>query len=936
VSEAEKAALYGLPDFDEFQRLEYFAFSPEEHALVQSRAGLPEQLVCILQIAFFKAKRAFFQFLLADVAKEDIDFVMQRFFPDRVLHRRKVSKREYYLQHREILQLFGYRSWSGKFLLPLFETATQQARLDVTPSFVLTELIAALKREKIVRPGYNTLQRIISQALAKERERLGHLVNRALNKKANATLKQLLKSEGSLSEEPVSDLTIVQRDAKNFRYAAMTLERQKRALLAPLYRAAKELLPKLDISQRNIEYYASLATFYTIYDLRHLKPEQTKLYLLCYVWQRYRIFSDNLVDALDYQMKQLEEETKASAVQQFAKARIGQQQESPKVGQLLLLYVDPKLKDGTPFGHVRRRAFKILSKEDVATIGQRYCEKPVSQIEWRWREVDKVAPRFIKNVRPLAMELDLSSQTTPSPWLNALKWMKKVFEKQQSLERRPLWEIPKNTVPKRLRPYLLELDSQGEPVRLRGDRYEFWIYRQVRKHLTVGELYLDDSVRRRRFSDELVSIERKEEVLKGLDIPWLRQPADKTLDELFEKLHQLWSNFDCELRNGKLTHLEYDPAQKKLTWRKPEVEKEEESDFYVKLPQHDVADVFRLVNERCDFLSQLTPLQPRYAKNVADEDTLMAVILAQALNHGNWSMSQTSDISYSALETAHQQYLRLATLKAANDRISSFIAGLAIFPYYSFDLEVLYGSVDGQKFESADPTIKARHSRKYFGKGKGVVAYTLLANHVALQTELIGAHEHESYYLFDICYHNTSGIVPTRVTGDQHVINKVNFALTHWFGMDLAPRFANLQPQLKHLYCGEKLKEYQNYLIQPAGRIDRDLIVSEKANIDRIVATLGLKEMSQSILVRKLCSLSPLNSTRKAIFEFDKLIRSMYTLRYLRDPSCSAMSTVPRTASRSIINSERLSRRLPEKSICRAKTIWRWRSAMNAGDCWRT
>ena len=48
-------------------------------------------------------------------------------------------------------------------------------------------------------------------------------------------------------------------------------------------------------------------------------------------------------------------------------------------------------------------------------------------------------------------------------------------------------------------------------------------------------------------------------------------------------------------------------------------------------------------------------------------------------------------------------------------------------------------SVDGQKFESADPTIKARYSRKYFGKGKGVVAYTLLANHVALQTELIGA-----------------------------------------------------------------------------------------------------------------------------------------------------------------------------------------------------
>jgi hypothetical protein len=61
-------------------------------------------------------------------------------------------------------------------------------------------------------------------------------------------------------------------------------------------------------------------------------------------------------------------------------------------------------------------------------------------------------------------------------------------------------------------------------------------------------------------------------------------------------------------------------------------------------------------------------------------------------------------------------------------------------------------------------------------------------------------------------------------------------------------------------------------------------MTSEKANIDRIVATLGLKEMSQSTLVRELCTLSGHHRTRKAIFEFDKLIRSIYTLRYLRDP----------------------------------------------------
>ena len=158
------------------------------------------------------------------------------------------------------------------------------------------------------------------------------------------------------------------------------------------------------------------------------------------------------------------------------------------------------------------------------------------------------------------------------------------------------------------------------------------------------------------------------------------------------------------------------------------------------------------------------------------------------------------------------------------------------------------------------------------------------ANHVALQTELIGAHEHESYYVFDICYHNTTDIAPATITGDMHSVNRANFAILHWFGLNLAPRFTNLQAQLKHLYCSRDVAEYSDCLIQPAGRIDCELITSEKANIDRVVARLGLQEMSQSVLVWKLCTLSSHHPTRKAIFEFDKLVRSIYTLKYLRDP----------------------------------------------------
>ncbi len=381
-------------------------------------------------------------------------------------------------------------------------------------------------------------------------------------------------------------------------------------------------------------------------------------------------------------------------------------------------------------------------------------------------------------------------------------------------------------------------------------------------------------------------MEEHAQELAQMDIPFLRQPVETQLDALASELHKQWRAFNRELKQGKLTHLEYDKDTQKLTWRKPkgENQKAREQTFYDQLPYCDVADVFRFVNNQCQFLSALTPLQPRYAKKVADTDSLIAVIIAQAMNHGNLVMARTSDIPYHVLESAYQQYLRQASLHEANDGISNAIAALPIFPYYSFDLDVLYGAVDGQKFSVERPTVKARYSRKYFGRGKGVVAYTLLCNHIPLNGYLIGAHDYEAHHVFDIWYRNTSDIVPEVITGDMHSINKANFAILHWFGRRFEPRYTDLNAQLQALYCVGDPARYEKCLIQPVGQIDRQLIVSEKANIDRIIATLGLKEMTQGTLIRKLCTYTAPNPTRRAIFEFDKLVRSIYTLRYLRDP----------------------------------------------------
>mgnify|MGYP001581058556 FL=1 len=111
---------------------------------------------------------------------------------------------------------------------------------------------------------------------------------------------------------------------------------------------------------------------------------------------------------------------------------------------------------------------------------------------------------------------------------------------------------------------MLTFDANGKPTELNADRYEFWLYRQIRKRFQSGEIYLDDSLQHRHFSDELVSMSEKASVLAHMDIPFIRQPVDAQLDELASELTKQWLAFNRELKAGKLKHLDYDKDSQTL------------------------------------------------------------------------------------------------------------------------------------------------------------------------------------------------------------------------------------------------------------------------------------------------------------------------------------------------------------------------------------
>lgn len=212
--------------------------------------------------------------------------------------------------------------------------------------------------------------------------------------------------------------------------------------------------------------------------------------------------------------------------------------------------------------------------------------------------------------------------------------------------------------------------------------------------------------------------------------------------------------------------------------------------------------------------------------------------------------------------------------------ISNAIAELSIFHHYDID-STIHSSSDGQKFEARINTINSRHSPKYFGLKKGVVSYTLVANHIPVNARIIGANEHESHFVFDILFNNTTDIQPEIHSTDTHGTNEINFAVLNSFGYQFAPRYKDIHDKVtKSLYGFKHPSNYEG-VIKPIRKINTELIVEEWENIQRIMVSLAVKETTQSIIVGKLSAYARKNKTRRALWEYDNILKSLYLLDYI-------------------------------------------------------
>ncbi|MEX5523157.1 Tn3 family transposase [Bacillus cereus] len=884
LNEDEIQTIYSIPNFTYEDRCQYFSLTQPEKELLETFRSVKSKAYFILQLGYFKAKCLFFTFNLHEVA-EDLRHILKKHFNgSKITDLSSIGKVTKLKQQHFILELFNYQNCDAENRRLLEKKACKSVTFCSKPIYIFREMMNYLSEQRIIVPGYSYMQKTIGKAITYEQNRLVTMLQNHLSPPTIKALKRLLEDSSGLYE-----ITQLKHEPKDFSVTEIKKEVDRGKQIQNLYQLAQKLLPKFAISNESIKYYASLVDYYSVYKLKRLNEWMGYLYLLCFVFYRYQRMHDNLIHTFTYRVRRYMDEAKSAGKEQIYKSHLERNQNIKKVGEVLYIFIDNQIPADAPFQEIQDRAFSILERPKLAAIAdQIVTNTKLDEVAFRWKHIDQLSRQFKRSLRPVFLMVDFLATSAHDPLMEAVRFMKQALIKNKPLGKYPCDAFPQQFIPDGMKRYIYQPNSSGQKV-LQADRYEFFVYQLLRNGLEAGDIFCRDSIRFRSFEDDLISDlewKQKETLLAENGLTIFNQPIQVHLAELEKELETRITKVNHHIASGENKYIQIKKRGSHSRWTLPYVRDSESMNhpFFETVKPVEIKNVLHYVNQRCQFLEAFEHILGRYAKQPREEQTLVACLLAWGTNMGLGRMGDISDMNHSTLISTSDNFIRLETLKEANDRVSNATAKLPIFQHYNID-EVIHSSSDGRKAETGIHTINARHSPKYFGLRKGIVSYTMVANHIPVNARIIGANEHESHYVFDILYNNTTDVQPDVHSTDTHGTNEVNFAILNFFGYQFAPRYKNIHDKVsKSLYGFKHPSQYDDVLIKPVRKINMNLIIEEWENIQRIMLSLALKSTTQSIIVRKLSSYARKNKTKRALWEYDNIMKSLYFLHYIDSP----------------------------------------------------
>ena len=867
LTSSEIDELYQRPEFSQTEREEYFALDDSTRALLRTMGKIETRVYFILFIGYFRAKPTIPKVHLKE-AKEDVSYICKTYFSGARPQFITLAKGTRSKLLNKVLSLLGFKKLVNVSQGNLTTRLQDVATICTDPRYMFDECLAFFSQKRIALPGYTSIQTLITQALSAERHRTELILSKQMSVQTTERLLHILNNKGLLN-----NFTGYKGSARDFSPSELDRELHTNQEIKDIYPELKMLLNSLKLSRGNVVYYASIVKHCSIQRIRRAPKWQGLLYLVCYLYFRYRDTNDKLVTAFCYLVRKHADATRASANKQIAEELEVIRDKLKYAGSVLSLFVDDKLNDNTSFGEVRKQAFDLIPENDIQMISQHLDKRDFDRVAYQWQYTDKQSRKIANSLRKLFIAIDIEGASDQNVLSNQIVTAKEELDKKYGLKTTDQRLIRLND-----RPYLME----GEETNTK--RFEYYLYHRIIKMLEKGKIYVSESERNKRLEDDLIPTEiwqkDKQALIEKTGLARLAIPISQTLAELELKFNTQLERVTASINADANEFVKRQPRSNRLTWSLANKRWKSNPDnpIYSQSQHLGIIEIMNYVNQQTGYLSAFEGISSRKRNTQASEDDLIACIFGNGANYGLHRIASVSDRSIGSLRTVNDAYIRPETTSAANDLISNAIAKLPIFKYYTINETAPFGSVDGQKHGCRINTFKARFSAKYFRKGKGVSAMTLVVNHVPVNAAVNAPNEYEGHFAFDLLYNNSSDIHPGSLATDNHGTNSVNFAILDIFGYQFAPRYAKFKKIFEELFEVTLGEDLELALKTP---INTKLIEQEWERIQHIKCSLSRKATNQSTVIKKLASDKRNSRTLDALREYDRLIKCLYILQYV-------------------------------------------------------
>lgn len=769
---------------------------------------------------------------------------------------------------RDLRRDFGFQEFSPAFEEELSEWLLATA-LDIDDSLMLmTTLMEEMRRRQIIQPALSRLEALVWQVRERVRQTLFARLTELLTQRQREQVKQLLlvRSEPPLVTHLVW-LREAPREAKpiNFNRVADRFEFIEAMGLPSEVGQA--------IPYHRLQQLAAQGERFKPQRLEELADSQETLaILIAFLHSKRAALADQALRMNDELVRKMHNTSENQQQRQLRR-------NSRQINRIVYLHgavgkaiLQARADNTDPYAAIER----VLpwpdytqSVEEAGQISQHEDLDDLALVNQRYAGMRRYSPRL----------LDLFEFNGAQASASLREGIALI--KQRNLKESP-GEMPKDApmdfVPPRWEPYVRQVEG---PINHRY--YELCLLSELRKALRSGAVTVKESQHYKDFEEYLLAppVWEHMKATKAvpltieLDFPtYIRQREEELTAEmiLVNRLVEQAALPGVTIKNGKFSFVrpveaEHVKAAEALS-----------EALYDLLPRIRLPELLAEVDSWTGFSRCFT--HQRTGEPTDNLPALYAAIAAEGINLGLTKMADASpSLKPESLFTAANWYLREETYEPALVELVNFHHQM---PYAEQWGDGSTSASDAQFF-LADKRVPLAGVNKHYGFQPGVLFYAHQSDqHSTYKITVLSPLEHQAPAMVDGLLQNQTDLDIREHYTDTGGFSDDGFALTHLFSIAYAPRIRDFNE--KRLFCFGDSAQFP--ALQPwiGGKISPKKVGPHWDEVLRMASSIKVGLVTATLSMKRLAAYERKHALSVAMDELGHIERSLFMLRWLRDP----------------------------------------------------